>query len=169
VAVLTEVAPRCVSFPCRQTSNWRGAKCDNRATGVRPYRRLQLLSCSTRIIIFPKFCGDSRVTHKELTRQELTHRLWNPKVHYRVHNSPSLVPALSHMNPVNILTPYSFQIILILSSHLRVYLSSRLFPSGLSCEMFNECLTPPPPPTIKGSAKCSPALILRWKLVVPCF
>jgi len=39
-----------------------------------------------------------------LASQEITHILWKPKVHYRIHNSPPPVPIPSQLVPVQ--TPH---------------------------------------------------------------
>jgi len=48
--------------------------------------------------------------------QEILSLLWNPKVHYRVQNSPPLVSILGQKNSIKTL-PLSLRFILILSFH----------------------------------------------------
>jgi len=62
--------------------------------------------------------------------REISHILWNPKVHYRIHKCLPPVPILSQLDPVHTPHPTSWRSILILSSHLSLGLPSGLFPSG---------------------------------------
>jgi hypothetical protein len=62
--------------------------------------------------------------------QEIPSILLNPKINYRVHKSPPLVPILSHINPIHTIPSYLSN--LILSTHLRQGLPSGLLPSGFS-------------------------------------
>jgi hypothetical protein len=64
--------------------------------------------------------------------QEIPCLLWNPKVHYRVHNSQTLKPILGQINSVHTTTP-----ILILSSNLRLGFPSRLFPFGFQTKILH--------------------------------
>jgi len=72
--------------------------------------------------------GPSSEADSHSAIQEILHLLWKPKVHYRSHNSPSLVPILSQMYPVHTFPPY---VPTIHSNiiHLRLGLPSRIFPS----------------------------------------
>ena len=62
--------------------------------------------------------------------QEIPRTLRNPKIHYRIRNSPPPGPVLNQINPVHAPRPTSCRSILILSYHLRLGLPSGLLLSG---------------------------------------
>ena len=43
-----------------------------------------------------------RGAHRFSASQEIPLILWNPNVHYRIHNSPLPLPILSQINPIHI-------------------------------------------------------------------
>jgi hypothetical protein len=61
--------------------------------------------------------------------QELPSVLWNPKVHYRIHKSPPLVPILSQSDAVHTIPSCLSKIYFTIVPHLRLGLPSGPFPS----------------------------------------
>jgi hypothetical protein len=72
----------------------------------------------------------SREANRSSASQEISRILWNPKVHYRFHKSPSLVPILSQSNPVHTPLFHLLKIKFNISSHLRLGLPLGHFTSG---------------------------------------
>jgi hypothetical protein len=84
-------------------------------------------------------------TNQLAASQEIPRILWNPNVHDRIHKCRPPVPILSHLNPVHTPHPTSWRSISILSSHLRLGLSSCLFPSGFPTKPYTRFSLPPYP------------------------
>ena len=57
-------------------------------------------------------------TNQFSASQEIPHIVWNPKVHYRIHNSPPHLPVMSHINPIHAPTSHFLKI------HLNIILPS---------------------------------------------
>jgi len=83
----------------------------------------------------------SRESYGRSVDQNISSRLWKPKLHYRLEKMLPLVRILSKINPVHILTPCLLTSILILSSHLRT--GFRSDPFRLTIKLLYEVLISP--------------------------
>ena len=84
---------------------------------------------------------------------------WNPKVHNRIHKSPSPVHILSQIKPVHAPSP-SLRVILILSSHLRLGLPSGLLRSGFPINILYAPIFSPIRATFPGTLLYT--VIMYW-------
>jgi hypothetical protein len=71
------------------------------------------------IKVFRQLTPCSRIFIEKIVSRsasQIIRNLWNPKVLYRFHKSPSLDPVLSQINPFHIITPCSVRLNIVLAS-----------------------------------------------------
>jgi hypothetical protein len=92
--------------------------------------------------------------------QELPNILWNPKVHYRVHNSRPLAPSWARSIQSILTNPISLRSILTSFIHLRHGLPSGLLPCGFHTNILYAFLLFP------IRATCPPAHLILIDLII---
>jgi hypothetical protein len=80
-------------------------------------------------------------TNNHSVSQEISRLSLKQKVHYCVHNRPTMVPIFSHTRTGHTFPSYSSKIYSTFSSHLRLFLPSSLFPSVFLTKILYEFLT----------------------------
>ena len=80
--------------------------------------------------------------NRSLASQEIPRTLWNPKVQYRIHNSPPPVPIPNKIKPVHA-SKLSFCRSILILSPIHACLPSGLFPTGVSTSTLYALLLSP--------------------------
>ena len=101
-------------------------------------------------------------TNSSYTSQDILHILWNPKLHYRVHNNPPLQHILSQINPVQALSHF-LRPILILYFCLHLGLPSCLFSSHFPTKVINALL----PSLIRSNFLVNHILLIGHSNIIP--
>ena len=100
-------------------------------------------------------------TNSSYTSQDILHILWNPKLHYRVHNNPPLQHILSQINPVQALSHF-LRPILILHFCLHLGLPSCLFSSHFPTKVINARL----PSLIRSNCHVNQILLIGHSNII---
>jgi hypothetical protein len=104
-----------------------------------------------------------REANSHSASREVPHLLWDPKVHYRIHKGPTLVPIPSQMHIAsNVLLSFS-KIRYNFISNLLLGLQSALFPSDFPTKILHAFLISP------MRATCSTHFMLLYFVTVITF